>query len=124
MIVILMPLAGWIKLVSIALIAMAASYHIALHALLFLPGSVVALAVDNQGGLTLIQKDHTELQALIMPSSFVTGYLTVLNLGIKESRWRRKIVLVVPDNADASPHRQLRVWLRWGSHQASQAADG
>jgi len=49
----------------------------------------------------------------VLGSSYVSGWLTVLNLQTSDGRKCRSVV-ILPDAADMEPCRRLRVWLRWG----------
>jgi toxin CptA len=48
----------------------------------------------------------------LLPSSFVSAYLVVLNLRMAEERLARYVV-ILPDGIEAEQFRQLRVNLRW-----------
>ena len=50
-------------------------------------------------------------EAEILPSSYVSDWLVVVNLGTRDRRGRSLILL--PDCAAAEELRRLRVWLRW-----------
>ena len=93
---------------------LAASYNIFRDALLRLPGSVVALEVTSQGHLRCQCRSGEWLDAAVCGNSFVTPWLTVLNLRLPGKRCARH-ALVLPDSADGEMFRRLRVWLRWGS---------
>lgn len=95
------------------------AYFIAQDALILLPWSFTALVLNSQGELLVVQKDGLVSMAGVLPSSFVTAYLTVLNLKTGTSRWRRNLLLT-PDRVDAEAFRQLRVWLRWGYRGSGQ----
>jgi toxin CptA len=51
----------------------------------------------------------------VLAGSFVSAYLTVLNVKTEASRWRTSLILT-PDRVDVGAFRRLRVWLRWGRH--------
>ena len=122
-IVLCMPLHHWFKFflaeffgleffICLAIIA-AASYAVAQHAWLILPASCRMLELDAKGGLQLLRNDGTREEALLLPDSFVSARLTVLNVKIGR---RRRSVLLTPDRTEAEAFRRLRVWLRWGRH--------
>jgi len=50
-------------------------------------------------------------EAEILPSSYVSGWLVVVNLSAVGGRGRSLVLL--PDCAAAEELRRLRVWLRW-----------
>lgn len=50
-------------------------------------------------------------EAKILPSSYVSDWLVVVNLGVNDRRVRALVLL--PDCAAAGELRRLRVWLRW-----------
>lgn len=74
--------------------------------------SVCAIRLTGECEISLQGQDGTWLEAAILPSSFISPYLTVLNLKIETERRARHVVLL-PDAMDAEQFRQLRVWLRW-----------
>lgn len=50
-------------------------------------------------------------EARVLPGSYVSGWLIVVNLGKGGKRGRSLVLL--PDSAAAEELRRLRVWLRW-----------
>lgn len=104
----------WILLAFIVLVTI---YEIAKNALLSLPWSYVGLSIDSKNQLQLLRKDGTRFDALVLPSTTVTAFLTVLNGQVKSPTLLEKIitmhVLILPDTLNAEDYRQLRVWLRW-----------
>lgn len=112
-----MPLAVSLKFLVCVPIIVATPYFIAQEALLSLPWSYVGLELDYKGELRLIRKDGTKNAATVLHSSFMAEYLTILNVKLEQSRWRRNLILT-PDRVDSGAYRQLRVWLRWGRQAA------
>ncbi|HNZ56283.1 MAG TPA: hypothetical protein PKL58_02870 [Methylophilaceae bacterium] len=100
-----------------SLIMLATIYFIAKNALLSLPWSYVGLSVDSKNQLQLLRKDGVRLDVLVLPSTTVTAFLTVLNVQAKSPTLLQKImtfkVLILPDMLNAEDYRQLRIWLRW-----------
>lgn len=74
--------------------------------------SVRAIRLTGECEISLQGQDGTWLEAAILPSSFISPYLTVLNLKIEVER-RARHVVILPDAMDAEQFRQLRVWLKW-----------
>ncbi|MGZ8250947.1 MAG: protein YgfX [Methylophilaceae bacterium] len=111
-----MPAAFWVRLTVSALLIVVAIFHIWQDALLRFPWSWASIAVNSTGSLILSRRNGTACEATIQASSFVASYLTVLNIGIGNSRWQRHLILL-PDSADPDSLRRLRVWLLWGLPQ-------
>ncbi len=122
LIVACMPLAWWLRLAGVAVIAIAAAYSAARDACLSLPWSWRALDIDASGNVSATSKNGAQVSVRILPSSFVASYLTVLHLQLPASRWTRYCV-ILPDTVDAEPWRKLRVWLRWGMPTDEQESD-
>lgn len=118
-----MPLSVWLKLLLCPVIAMAAAYHIAAQALLLLPGAWLQLELNSLGELQVSRKDGLVKAAVVLESSFVAAYLSILNLRISGSRWRVSLI-ITPERVDSTAFRQLRVWLRWGRQAVSEEALG
>lgn len=113
-----LPLPLWGKLVPGAVILLAAFYHIAGDALRSLPWSVAVLEVDAAGQLQAMRRDGRWFEAGVRGNSYVSAWLTVLNLR-PAGRWLGVTVLLLPDALDAEVYRRLRVWLKWGQGPAA-----
>lgn len=118
-IVLCMPMPSSLKIFICVPVVLAAAYFIAQDTLILLPWSFTGLALNTKGELLVTRKDGLDSAASVLPSSFVAAYLTVLNLKISGSRWRRNMLLT-PDRVDGDVFRQLRVWLRWGDSERNQ----
>ena len=108
-----MPMLVSLKLFVCVLIVLATTYFIAQEALLCLPWSCTGLALNSKGELSVTRRDGVESATTVLHTSFVAAYLTILNLKVGSSRWRRNLILT-PDRVDSLAFRHLRVWLRWG----------
>lgn len=74
--------------------------------------SVRAIRLNGECDISLQGKDGVWLEITLLPSSFISPYLTVLNLSLEGESMARHVVLL-PDAIDKEQFRQLRVWLRW-----------
>ena len=109
-----LPLSSWQQLGAIVLIAAATLYHILRDAWLRMPRSVVAIEVGTQGEFRCQARDGDWLEVAVRGDSFVTPWLTVLNLRVENERLARRTILL-SDSGDTEMLRRLRVWLRWGA---------
>lgn len=77
-----------------------------------LPQAIIAfrLGADCKCAFQIRRGDWVE--ASLLGTSFVSPYLTVLNLKPEYGRFARHIVLL-PDSLEKEEFRQLRVLLRW-----------
>ena len=107
---------AWISLPLLAFapvaagIALAWAWHIA-RILQRRPGSVHALELAAQGNARWQDGSGQWHEAEILPSSYVSGWLVVMNLS--GGGGRRRSVVLLPDSVVAEEMRRLRVWLRW-----------
>lgn len=108
----------WIKVIAMLLVFVSAIYH-GLDALRRLPRSCRSMHMNSRGEWRLELNDGSLQDAVILPSSFVAPYLTVMNCSLT-GRWLQYPIVILPDALDTASFRQLRVWLRWGY----QASDG
>jgi toxin CptA len=113
LVLVLLPLNALLKWPLIVLAAFAAGCAMRRDALLSSAHSVVHLSLSQASTLQLTYKDGRQAEVQVLGSSFVSPYLTVVNLQEIETR-RRLHVLLLPDSAETNGFRQLRVWLRWG----------
>ncbi len=102
------------------LIIIATIYKILQDALLRLPWSWQRVEVTSHGKLRLTTQREVTLEVNVLPSSVNHYWLTVLHF--KPAPWQftacRSAVLTPWQVQDASELRKLRVWLKWGNHQA------
>lgn len=109
----LMPISLFIKILTILFVVIYTIYYLARDVLLWLPMSILSVEVDKHGECQVLRKNGTQDSAIVLPDTFVTSYLTVLNLKIESNFWRQYVV-ITPDRVDANAFRHLRVYLCWG----------
>lgn len=112
LIILLMPLNGWLKLSLILYIAVIATYIILRDVLLKLPYSYVSLELNKHKQIVLLQKDGQRFVCDVMPESVVFKPLTVLQVKPAGAFFSRNIVIVA-NSVDSAEFRRWRVWLRW-----------
>ena len=74
--------------------------------------TVLALRIARDGALHLhIRKDGWR-EGELLGSSYVSSFLTVINVRLPGERRMRSVVLL-SDSIQGDDYRRLRVWLRW-----------
>ena len=82
---------------------------------------MLALRIGRDGVLRLhIRKDGWR-EGELLGSSYVSSFLTVINVRLPGERRMRSVVLL-PDTIGAEDYRRLRVWLRWRPRAESSSA--
>jgi toxin CptA len=109
-----LPMPAWQRLGLVAIVSAMCLYHIARDACLRMPRSIIALEVTSEGTCRCQSRAGDWLDVEVHGNSFVTPWLTVLNLVEPGKRGARQAILL-SDSGDPDMFRQLRVWLRWGS---------
>lgn len=109
-----LPIPLWEALVLDAIIATFAIYHVAKDAWLRMPWSIVALEVTSEGAFRCQSRAGVWIDVEVRGDSFVTPWLTILNLA-EPKKWLARRAILLSDSGDAEMFRALRVWLRWGS---------
>ena len=107
--VLLLPVPAKLWIAALMMISML--HTIMRHALLASPSSPVFL--NMEGDARLVLKNGREARCTLLESSYVSPYLTVLNLREKKRLFSRSVI-IFPDAVDREEFRQLRVRLRWG----------
>lgn len=106
---------AWISLPALAFAPIAAGivlawgWHCA-QALQWGAGAARALELGTQGGVRLEDGRGAWQEAEMLPDSYVSGWLIVMNM---TNGGRRRSLVLLPDAASAEDLRRLRVWLRW-----------
>ena len=110
----LVPLAlpAWAKLALAGRIAMSLLHSLRHHALRRSLSSLIALEVRDEDRAAVQTPDGEWHDARVLPTTYVSPVLTVINLRIPPAIFARHAV-IVPDAIRAEDFRQLRVSLRW-----------
>lgn len=101
-----------VKLLGVVLIIASFVFYARHYALLISPESIVAFELSEAMWCTLKTRSGQHIPCVVLGSTFVAPYLTVLNLRPR-SRFLDCSVVIFPDSIDGEKFRQLRVWLRW-----------
>jgi toxin CptA len=113
----------WCSLVVCAGLLASLLFALGRHARRSAAAAVVELALGREGRAELRRRDGGRLQERVLPSTFVSPPLVILNLAGKP--WRVPRAVVVPaDAVAADDHRRLRVWLRWRPLAADKDDEG
>ena len=112
----------WIALAAGTVLLASVVFHLLRDALRRLPDSVTTLQARKDGSYRLTLRNGESPACRLLGSSFVTPWLTIVNVELAEERSTRHVV-IVPDAVSAGDFRRLRVWLRWkGAAHAAEAA--
>ena len=82
------------------------------HAWLRSADAITAIELDDDDAVVYRHDGRSE-HARLLASTYVSPYLTVLNLRIAGNIFAQHVI-VVPDNVEPDAFRRLRLWLRWG----------
>lgn len=108
-----LPVPAWPKVAFIAAVAWSLKRCLDDAALLRAPSAIVAISVTSEGKvLARARTGKAWLECELLPSSFVSHRVTILNLRARGTRRVHHVVLCC-GNANADDLRRLRVWLRW-----------
>lgn len=108
----LVPGPLWPKALLGLSLAASLVFHGARDAWRLLGRSAVALRLRSDCKCEIGNRLGGWQEARLLGSSFVSPYLTVLNLRPEGRRFARHVV-ILPDAVDADAFRRLRVLLRW-----------
>lgn len=117
----LLPL-SWVLRVALAVVALLSLAHaLAVHVFRWLPWALVEAVWHPDGAWTLTLASGQELPARLLPSSYVSPALVVLNF--RCGRWLLRSLVLARDALDADQHRRLRVRLRLAGQARASPAD-
>ena len=109
----MMPLGIGLQLVSACLVVASCAFYLWRDCFHFAPGAIVRLRVDMQGQYSYQIQNGAWHEAHLLPTSYVTPWLSILSFMPEGSRRVRHAVLF-PDALDPEAYRRLRVRLKWG----------
>jgi len=107
-----LPLALWLKAAATPVLLASLVFYLRRDALRSFARSVAALSLNSECGCSIQSVRGEWLETRLLSSSFVSPYLTVLNLRPHGS-WGARHVVIFPDAIDPEAFRQLRVLLKW-----------
>lgn len=108
----LISLPLWLALPAMPTLAASLAFYLCRECLRTSPAAIASLSLYQDCRCEFETKDGECHEAALLGTSFVSPYLTVLNLKPTESRlWRH--VVILPDNVDGECFRKLRVLLKW-----------
>jgi toxin CptA len=108
----LVPLPLWLAAMLMPLVVASAGYHLGRDGLRSLPAALVALRLHADRRCEFQTRSGAWQEAELLGSSFVSPFLTVLNLQPAGRRFARHLV-ILPDALASEDFRRLRVWLKW-----------
>lgn len=116
------PMPVWGMIVLVMMVWCFCAYVMLLHALLRLPKSWIGLRLNAKNQWFAQNKQGEEVEVNITPDTFVSSFLTVINLQDKKAKPLGSM-LIIPSRVDKATYRQLRVLLLWGSDRKNIQSD-
>ncbi|MDO9470690.1 MAG: hypothetical protein Q7J23_08220 [Nitrosomonas sp.] len=101
-----------IQAIAAAALVFSLIYYLRQDALLTANDAVEFFELSSEMQCTLTTRSGESMGCSILGDTFVTPYLTVLNLK-PSGKFLTRSVVILPDGIDVEEFRQLRVWLRW-----------
>lgn len=109
----LLPIDWVLKVVLIVSVVWNLCRNLQTVALLRASEAITNLRVSSEGHLFAQTRGGAWLDCELLPSSYVSSLLTILNLRGRQDRELRHVVLCCR-NANSADVRRFRTWLRWG----------
>jgi toxin CptA len=110
--VIVLPLPIGLKLVITLVICISLVFYLRRNARLAAPNSIIALEVKEDCACAIETRSGKRLDCIVLPTSYVSASLTILNLKADGEVLARHVV-ILPDSINPEDFRKLRVLLRW-----------
>ena len=114
--------AGWAWPVGGA-IALSLGWLLARDAMLVVPRAIVALELREGGQIACVTRDGGLVEGTVLPSTYVSAWVTVVNVRPRARRRARSVILV-PGNVDPAAFRRLRTWLKWKGADVNPVTPG
>ena len=108
----LLPFDLWLKIAAVLLLLVSLIYHVRRDAMRTSPNAILALQISPECRCSVQARSGDWFEAQLLPTSFVSPYLTILNLRFDHARLVKHVV-ILPDAIESEQFRQLRVLLRW-----------
>ena len=108
----ILPLPIWLKVVATLAFCTSLVFYLRRNARLAAPNSIIALELEEDCTCAIETRNGKRLYGILLPTSYVSAALTVLNLKADGERLARHVV-ILPDAINFEDFRKLRVFLRW-----------
>ncbi|MGH8750890.1 MAG: protein YgfX [Burkholderiales bacterium] len=108
----LVQLPGWLQAAATLVLCLSLFFYSKRYAMLSALNSIIGIEIREERVCIIQTRDGKYLDCIILPTSTVYSWLTVLNLMQRDERVLRHVV-IFPDAIATEDFRQLRVWLRW-----------
>jgi toxin CptA len=110
--VLALPLPIGLKLVITLVICISLVFYLKRNARLASPNSIIELQIDEDCACIIDMRNGKRLDCILLPTSYVSASLTILNLKTNGELLARHVV-ILPDAINSDDFRKLRVLLRW-----------
>ncbi len=110
--VLALPLSIGLKLVTTLVICISLVFYLKRNARLASPNSIIALQIEEDCTCAIETRGGKRLDCILLPTSYVSASLTILNLKANGEMLARHVV-ILPDSINPEDFRKLRVLLRW-----------
>ena len=111
-IVLILPIALWMKTITILVMVLVSGFYIARDALLIPPASWCAVYLDKDQKIMVRSVAGHKYLARVLPSTVVLPFITILNFKVPDCFWVQTII-ILPDRVDVDVFRRWRVFLTW-----------
>jgi len=110
--ILVLPLPIWLKVAATLAFCTSFVFYLKRNAWLAAPNSIIALVINEDCTCAIETRGGKRLECILLPTSYVSAFLTVLNLNANGERLARHVV-ILPDAINSEDFRKLRVLLRW-----------
>ena len=104
-----------------AAVLLAFGYSVGSHLLYLVPSAVREVTWGSDGVWTLTLVSGEQIEARLLPSTYVTGHLLVLNF--RRGRWWARSLVLLADSLDINLLRRLRARLRLAGVESTASTD-
>ena len=110
--VLALPLPIGLKLVTTLVFCVSLVFYLKRNARLAALNSIIALEIMEDCACAIETRSGKRLDCILLPTSYVSASLTILNLKADGEMLARHVV-ILPDSINPEDFRKLRVLLRW-----------
>ncbi|MGH8753387.1 MAG: protein YgfX [Burkholderiales bacterium] len=110
--VLALPLPIGLKLITTLVFCVSLVFYLKRNARLAAPNSIIALEIMEDCACAIETRSGKRLDCILLPTSYVSASLTILNLKADGEMLARHVV-ILPDSINPEDFRKLRVLLRW-----------